>query len=136
MCYQFTILAQDASGRVICQCEHGTIHLFWTRASLYIHPAELPALLTLLRRFQPEHVQIDQESFSIIRLGEGWYQLCCDCVGLMLSEADLYSLIGLVGSVCEQLGLRDGPQSGRAQRIRHEYRTVTAVPQPGQSCRN
>jgi hypothetical protein len=131
MCQQFVVMAHDAEGHVIGQCEHGTIHLIWTRASLYLHPAELIVLLDLLYSFQPRQVKAERGSFSLIRLREGWVQLSCDCAGLLLHEIELYSLIRLLSKASEQLNLKALPMPNRARRLRDEYRIVTAVPQAG-----
>lgn len=131
MCQQFVVLAHDAEGHVIGQCEHGTIHLIWTRASLYLHPAELIVLLDLLYSFRPDQIKAERASFSLIRLREGWFQLSCDCAGLLLHEIELYSLIRLMSKASEQLNLKALPRPTCAQRLTEEYRIVTTVPQAG-----
>lgn len=115
MCRQLTILARDSDAHVIAQCEHGTIHLFWVRANIFLHPDDLLPLLSLIQCWQPGRETAWSEEFAIIRQANGQIQLWCGEAGLRLSEADLYALAHLLWQAAGRLNLASGdsPPSDR-----------------------
>jgi hypothetical protein len=126
MCQRLTVLAHDGAHHRIAQCEHGTIHLFWVRASLFLHPADLVPLLALLQHWQPDRA-VTSHDFSILPTSNRQFQLWCSCAGLLLSEAELYQLRTLVSRAVERLGLSMSPLRQTPAGWPAEYQVLTSV---------
>jgi len=105
MCRKLTILARDSANRIIAQCEHGTIHLYWARAALFLHPAELLPLLALIQCWKPDFEEAQSEPFCIVRRLDGSLQLWYREIGVHLSQSDLYDLAALLWHAAARLKL-------------------------------
>jgi hypothetical protein len=135
MCHKLTILARDDAAHTIAQCEHGTIHVFWVRTVIFLHPADLLPLLALLQCWQPGHDAIESDGFSVVRQPNGQLQLWCNEAGLRMHETELYGLVRLLWQVARRLDLLADDVSSRAQRGLTMYRRLTSVPERPE-CRN
>jgi hypothetical protein len=133
MCQQLTILARDDAAHSIAQCEHGTVHVFWVRAALFLHPDDLLPLLALLQCWQPAHEVTQSDGFTIVRQVSGQLQLWCDEIGLLMSEADLYSLAQLLWRAADRLNLLAGSRQAPAPNTLAAYRRLTSVPRRANS---
>lgn len=131
MCRKLTILARDSATRIVAQCEHGTIHLYWTRAALFLHPAELMPLIALIQCWKPEFDEARSEPFLIIRQSDGSLQLWYHEIGVHLSQSDLYDLAALLWHAAARLKLLSPDSSPPPRHPLEPSRPVTCVlPRP------
>ncbi|MCX7858525.1 MAG: hypothetical protein N2385_00410 [Chloroflexus sp.] len=128
MCRKLTILARDSSMRMIAQCEHGTIQLYWSRAALFFHPAELLPLLALIQCWKPGFDEARSEGFAITRRPDGSLQLWNQEVGLRLSEGELYDLAALLWHAAGRLQLLTPHPPPAPTRLLEPSRPLTFVP--------
>ncbi|MGB9752273.1 hypothetical protein [Roseiflexus castenholzii] len=135
MCNKLTVLARDDASHTIAQCEQGTIHIFWVRAAIFLHPDDLLPLLALLQCWQPGHEATESDGFIIVRQANGLFQLWCNDAELRMSETELYGLAHLLWQVARRLDLLADDVSSRAQRGLTMYRRLTSVPERPE-CRN
>lgn len=134
MCQNLTILASDDAAHTIAQCEHGTIHVFWVRAVLFLHPDDLLPLLALVQRWQPSYDVTKSDGFTILRQANGRLQFWYHEVGLCISETELYGLAQLLWQAAGNLNLLTGETSQPRQGLAwyRQLTSVTARPE----CRN
>ncbi|OAN36335.1 hypothetical protein A6A03_06185 [Chloroflexus islandicus] len=128
MCRKLTILARDSAMRMIAQCEHGTIHLYWTRAALFLHPADLAPLLALIQCWQPAFDEAHSEGFLITRRPDGSLQFWHHEIGLRLSEGELYDLAALLWHAAGRLKLLASSPSLPPRHSLEPSRPLTCVP--------
>ena len=127
MCRKLTILARDDTGHAVAQCEHGTIHLFWVRAAIFLHPDDLLTLLALLPRWQPGHAVLEADGFKMVRQETGLIQLWCDDAGLQMSVAEAYGLARLIVQAVGRLDLLSDDGSPLANPGHGMYRPLTGA---------
>lgn len=129
MCQQLTILACDNAGHRIAQCEHGTIHLFWVRANIFLAPDDLLNLLALLQCWQLQQPFAESAGFMLRRMTSGHVQLWCACVGLLFDDNELDLLRSMLWHAVGQLNLIGSSAQRRGSCWTEEYEVVTVVPQ-------
>jgi hypothetical protein len=128
MCQRLITLAYDEAGHHIAQCEHGTIHLLWVRASLFLHADMLLPLLSLLQCWHPRQAEAASQGFVLRRMDNGHTQLWYGCVGLLLRDVDVTTLCSLLWEAVQNLNLLDASPSRSYCRWTDEYRTLTVHP--------
>jgi hypothetical protein len=128
MCQRLTILACDNAGHRIAQCEHGTIHIFWVRANIFLTPDDLLNLLALLQCWQPQQPFAESAGFMLRRVTSGHVQLWCACVGLLLDDAELNLLHQMAWHAGSQLNLLGATERRRPRRWSDEYQQLVAAP--------
>lgn len=135
MCHNLTILSRDDAAHTIAQCEHGTIHIFWVCAAIFLHPDDLLPLLALLQCWRPNHDLTESDGFTIARQKDGQLQLWCNQAGLRVSEAELYGLAQLLWRAAGRLNLLTGERLPPTHQGFGMYRRLTSVPERSE-CRN
>ncbi|NKQ35183.1 MAG: hypothetical protein HF973_06140 [Chloroflexi bacterium] len=97
MCKIVKIIAQRDDFRNITQCEHGTVHLNWYRASLHIPPQEFTKLVSFLETAVNEDRDILRDETGMVeRDRRSNYHLWLMGMGLYLDAADFLILVDLL----------------------------------------
>ena len=105
MCQQATILATSDDSRQIWRCEHGTVHLNWEQVTVRLRSNDFRRMVRLLEEGVTElnFNKICDGNLVLVPQENGYHQLWCGNMMLLLDSLAFLQLVQLVRAAAEQL---------------------------------
>jgi hypothetical protein len=135
MCQHVVVLAKRTERRYSTQCEHGTAHLIWERATLQLHPVECAHLADVLEHWgaYAHETTVGEGCIRIFEHPHGAVQVWIHGAGLYLQPVDLLMFTDLVQASARRLAQAAvRPVALRVSCFSAEYRELGVV--PGSAC--
>ena len=113
MCQHLDILVSSDERHYVAKCEHGILHLVWSRAVFQFYPTEFMRITRALEQWSTNATpDITCECVRLSQQPSGCIQLWLCGFGLNLTLMDAHALMLLLYTAALQL---DNPQAAESQ---------------------
>ena len=105
-CHQFKLLVQSDGFRFAGYCEHDTVHIAWDCLMLHLRTHDFRRVVRLLEEGVTElnfRVIRDGNHCALVPQENGFYQLWCGDIMLLLDSMDFLNFVDLARTAARQI---------------------------------